>query len=165
MKMIMFTSMMLNFLFMNTKKPMNIIIIILMQAFLMTSIMSTQTQSPWFPYMLMIIFIGAMMVIFIYISSIMPNEKTPLNKMTLIIALMVTSMSMMIIFNDIYMMNEETLLTEKIPLIYNHNKSLNKMFDMQTYPIYITMMIYLFIALIAVSKMCNIEMGPLRKKN
>nr|QPK42136.1 NADH dehydrogenase subunit 6 [Paragavialidium sichuanense] len=165
MKMIMFMSMMLNFLFMNTKKPMNIIIIILMQASLMTSIMSTQTQSPWFPYILMIIFIGAMMVIFIYIASIMPNEKNPLNKMTLIIAIMITSLSMIMIFNDTYVMNEETFMTEKISLIDNHNKSLNSMFDMQTYPIYITMMIYLFIALIAVSKMCNIEMGPLRKKN
>nr|WME17544.1 NADH dehydrogenase subunit 6 [Scelimena sp. 1 XDL-2023a] len=164
MKIIMSTSMLLNILFTQTKKPMNIIIIILMQTSLMTMTMSTKTQSPWFSYLLMIIFIGGMMVAFVYITSIMPNEKNNYNKIIIALTIMLATLMMTVSNMKTHHNNNETQLTETIQLAHNSSIMLNNMFNKPMFTLYIMTTIYLFITLIAVSNISNIEMGPMRKK-
>nr|YP_010373103.1 NADH dehydrogenase subunit 6 [Teredorus bashanensis]UPH84314.1 NADH dehydrogenase subunit 6 [Teredorus bashanensis] len=163
MKLIMITSMMMNSIFMHTKQPMNMIIITLMQTTMMMYMMSMKSLSSWFNYLLMIIFVGGMMVLFIYITSVAPNEKTKISKKMIPTFMMMTMITLML--------NNESMINEKTSLMMNINENttyqimLNKMFNKPMYYLSITMMMYLFIALIAVNKITNLTKGPLRKSN
>nr|YP_010954511.1 NADH dehydrogenase subunit 6 [Teredorus guangxiensis]WMV02073.1 NADH dehydrogenase subunit 6 [Teredorus guangxiensis] len=166
MKLMIMVSALMNSLFMSTKQPMNMIIIIIMQTTMMTFMMNKMTKSAWMLYLLMIIFIGGMMVLFIYITSIAPNEKNKMNPKLIMSTMMITIMTInMIMYSKENMMNNETTISSLMDLKMNHQKMLNIMFNQTMYLLSITMMSYLFIALMAVNKITNIEMGPLRKKN
>nr|QNH68980.1 NADH dehydrogenase subunit 6 [Ergatettix serrifemora] len=166
MKMMIFMSTMINIMFITTKQPMKMVIMILMQTLVSTFMMSMKTKSTWFPYMLMIIFIGGMMVLFIYITSITPNEKSKTNPMIII-----SMMTMMAIFmlkyknmKNMYYTNETNIM-EINSILSNQMMFLNKIFNKPMYMLSIMMMMYLFIALIAVNKISNMKKGPLRKMN
>nr|ATA58339.1 NADH dehydrogenase subunit 6 [Bolivaritettix yuanbaoshanensis] len=165
MKTLMTLSMMMNIMFMNTKQPMNMIIIILIQTAITTFLMSIMMKSSWFNYILMIIFIGGMMVLFTYITSIAPNEKNynKINIMssTIIITLMMT---LPYIWKPIKYNNTE-MMNNCVNTMNNYQLDVNLMFNKPMFMMSITMMIYLFMTLIAVNKISNLMQGPLRKKN
>nr|QPK42071.1 NADH dehydrogenase subunit 6 [Zhengitettix curvispinus] len=166
MKMIMMIASLLTFYFMKSKPPNKPYLLLLLYKPLMTSfMMNIYMTNTWFSYLLMIIFIGGMMVLFIYITSIVPNENDKKNKMLIMISLTMLIMLTMInikyynyfktpetVNMNYYIMNQEYMM-------------LNKIFNKHVYMLYITMMIYLFIALMAVNMIFNVEKGPLRKKN
>nr|QPK42064.1 NADH dehydrogenase subunit 6 [Falconius longicornis] len=166
MKLIFIMSYTLNSAFMSMKQPMSLIIIILMQTTLTIAMMNKLTQSPWFSYLLMIIFIGGMMVLFVYITGISPNEKNK-NNFTTAITMTMTITTIMTPFTKtelIFKMTKQLFMK-----IYHQPVNtylyLTMMLNMQMYPLYIMMMMYLFITLIAVNKIINLNMGPLRKKH
>nr|UEK75824.1 NADH dehydrogenase subunit 6 [Coptotettix longtanensis] len=165
MKMIITTSTMLSILFMKTKQPMQMIIIILIQTLMATMMMSVKTKSSWFMYILMIVFIGGMMVIFIYITSITPNEKSEKILIKTMIFTMMIMMTALLTMKNPEFINTETLNMESMNMLKTEYTMLNKAFNTPMYMISITMMMYLFIALIAVNKISNMKKGPLRKMN
>nr|YP_009740703.1 NADH dehydrogenase subunit 6 [Euparatettix bimaculatus]QID03665.1 NADH dehydrogenase subunit 6 [Euparatettix bimaculatus] len=149
---------------MNTKQPMQMIIIILLQTLFTTFMMSTMTKSSWCTYILMIIFIGGMMVLFIYITSISPNEQNKNNMMIIITTTIIISI-ILINMKTTKTINNETMSVETINMMKTEQMTLNKIFNKPMYMLTITMMLYLFIALIAVNKISNLNKGPLRKMN
>nr|YP_010698186.1 NADH dehydrogenase subunit 6 [Thoradonta yunnana]WCF77160.1 NADH dehydrogenase subunit 6 [Thoradonta yunnana]WCK12010.1 NADH dehydrogenase subunit 6 [Thoradonta yunnana] len=160
MKLMLMASTALNLMFMNTKQPMLLITIILMQTTMSTFMMSNFTKSSWFNYILMITFIGGMMVLFIYITSITPNEKN-FNYMKMMPILICTSSTIMILNYKKKYLSTETSLNQS-NLMNNDQLNMNMMFSYPLYSISMMMMIYLFIALIVINKISNIEKGPLR---
>nr|QPK42045.1 NADH dehydrogenase subunit 6 [Criotettix japonicus] len=163
MKLLMIMSNMMNILFMYTKQPMNLIIIILVQTAMTTILMSTISLSSWFNYLLMIIFIGGMMVLFIYITSIAPNEKN--NKFKFNIIMTVIMLTTLILLNlKTNYKNSETIMYYS-QMMENYKMNLNMMFNKPIYSLSMMMMIYLFIALTVVNKISNLNQGPLRKKH
>nr|QID48503.1 NADH dehydrogenase subunit 6 [Bolivaritettix lativertex] len=165
MKMLMTLSIMMNLMFMNTKQPMNMIIIILMQTMITTFLMSNMMKSSWFNYILMIIFIGGMMVLFTYITSIAPNEKSH-NKISMMSSTIMITLLMTLpyIWKPIKYNNTE-IMNNCVNLMNNYQLEVNLMFNKPVFMMSIMMMIYLFIALIVVNKISNLTQGPLRKKN
>nr|QPK42084.1 NADH dehydrogenase subunit 6 [Loxilobus prominenoculus] len=162
MKSIMLMSSTLNAMFTTTKQPMNLIIIILTQTLLSTFMMSNYNKSSWFNYMLMIIFIGGMMVLFIYITSITPNEKN-YNYMKLITVMGGMIFMLMMYKYKNYTHSSETLNNHFL-MMDNEKMNLNLMFNQPLYSMTIMMMIYLFITLIVINKISSLEKGPLRMK-
>nr|AGC22293.1 NADH dehydrogenase subunit 6 [Trachytettix bufo] len=163
MKLMTMLSFMLNFTFMMTKQPIKMIVIIITQTIMMTYMMTKESNSPWFAYILMITFISGMMVLFTYITSITPNEPEKMNKMILT-ALIIMSIIMFMI--NIKM--ENTFNPPKWNINNSENyiqMTLTKMFNTNSSIMFIIMMMYLFIVLIVVNKISNMEKGPLRKKN
>nr|QPK42097.1 NADH dehydrogenase subunit 6 [Eucriotettix oculatus] len=161
MSIIMLMSTTLNIMFMNTKQPMMMVIIILMQTTTSTFMMNTLNKSPWFNYILMIIFIGGMMVLFIYITSISPNEKN----FNYIKLLPIITMIMLMIMMKKTPNNESSETTINQFNMTNYEQmNMNMMFNYPLYSMSIMMMLYLFIALIVINKISNIEQGPLRMK-
>nr|ATU74762.1 NADH dehydrogenase subunit 6 [Thoradonta obtusilobata]QPK42110.1 NADH dehydrogenase subunit 6 [Thoradonta nodulosa] len=160
MKLMLMASAALNLMFMNTKQPMLLITIILMQTTMSTFMMSNFTKSSWFNYILMITFIGGMMVLFIYITSITPNEKN-FNYMKMMPILICTSSMIMILNYKKKYLSTETSLNQS-NLMSNDQLNMNMMFSYPLYSISMMLMIYLFIALIVINKISNIEKGPLR---
>nr|UHA56162.1 NADH dehydrogenase subunit 6 [Artena dotata] len=167
--MIMFISLFMLFL----NNPLSMGLMILFQTLLMCMLSGMLIKTYWFSYILFLTFLGGLLVLFIYVSSIASNElfKPSFNtKLLLIISLSVFILIQFYFMNNLYWMNFSfnSDMNDFISLslfMNNDNKiNLNKLYNNQTFMIMLMLIIYLFITLIAVVKITNIFYGPLRSK-
>nr|AVN67305.1 NADH dehydrogenase subunit 6 [Blaberus sp. B007] len=129
---------------------------------IMTGLLS---QSFWFSYVLFLIFLGGMLVLFIYVASLASNEMFLLSTklmmlsfmMMLIIFLLFMNMSLTNLQNQ--EINNFIMLFNQLPL------PLIKLYNQPTNIITIMLAMYLFLTLIVVVKITNIFEGPLRQMN
>nr|YP_009104422.1 NADH dehydrogenase subunit 6 [Aeneolamia contigua]AFV32125.1 NADH dehydrogenase subunit 6 [Aeneolamia contigua]ASR18201.1 NADH dehydrogenase subunit 6 [Aeneolamia contigua] len=153
-------------LFLMMKHPLSSGFMLLMQTTFSCMINSMNSYSYWFSYILFIIFIGGMMVLFIYIASIASNEKFKFSMKTMMLMTMITIIMMMIdstIMNN--MMNEMMLYIKNTKMSNKEMMSIMKMFNFPMMMLSMLTIIYLLLTLIAVVKITMIEKGPLRMKN
>nr|YP_009172435.1 NADH dehydrogenase subunit 6 [Herona marathus]ALG63373.1 NADH dehydrogenase subunit 6 [Herona marathus] len=153
--------------------PFSMGLMILIQTLLMCLLSSMMINTYWFSYILFLIFLGGLLVLFIYVSSIASNELFKisfLNKnFTIIIILLF--LSSIIYKNNLTWMNfsfnDEMMNYFNLFLFFNNefNINLSKLYNEQTYFLTMMMIIYLFITLITVVKITNIYFGPLRSLN
>lgn len=126
----------------------------------------------WFSYILFLIFLGGLLVLFIYVTSLASNEMFNFsNKIIfflLIIFFLIFStfllLDKLVILNNLINQENENLNFMKSFIIEN-SLNLNKLY---IFPINLTtilLIMYLFFTLIAVVKITNIFEGPLRPKN
>nr|YP_009230509.1 NADH dehydrogenase subunit 6 [Oedaleus infernalis]YP_009989191.1 NADH dehydrogenase subunit 6 [Oedaleus manjius]ALK03239.1 NADH dehydrogenase subunit 6 [Oedaleus infernalis]QNM40768.1 NADH dehydrogenase subunit 6 [Oedaleus manjius] len=169
--MIMSSSNLMNINLMKTNHPMLIMMIIIIQTMFISVMTGMLMESFWLSYILMLMFMGGMMVLFIYITSIASNEmfKIKFNKIIFIMCMMII-LSITIYNIDKMMFSDMIKNTEMMNLNYSINfkemsTSMMKLYNNPTMMITITMMIYLFITLLAVVKITNINQGPMRKMN
>nr|YP_009544112.1 NADH dehydrogenase subunit 6 [Cosmoscarta bispecularis]AZJ53287.1 NADH dehydrogenase subunit 6 [Cosmoscarta bispecularis] len=162
-------SIMTSSLFMNMKHPLSMGSMLMIQTTLSCMLNGMNSYSYWFSYILFITFIGGMMVLFIYMSSIASNEKFKFSIKLLLMTLMMVMLMMLMINVDPNLMikniNSETMsfLNSK-----NNNKemsSIMKMFNFPSMMISMMMILYLLFTMISVVKITNIKEGPLRMKN
>nr|ALO76737.1 NADH deshydrogenase subunit 6 [Agyrtodes labralis] len=161
--MILMISMMIMFL----KHPMSMGLFLLIQTILIALISGTLTYNYWFSYLLFLIMVGGMLVLFIYMTSIASNEKF-LFSMKMTIFLMIMMLLMILVFiNTDYFFNTMNTINTSIHFMNMNNSfnlSLTKFLNYPSYMILVMMIIYLFITLIAVVKITDINYGPLRQK-
>nr|YP_010958799.1 NADH dehydrogenase subunit 6 [Demobotys pervulgalis]WNB40547.1 NADH dehydrogenase subunit 6 [Demobotys pervulgalis] len=156
--------------FMNN--PLSMGLMILIQTLLTCMISSMIIKTYWFSYILFLTFLGGLLVLFIYVSSIASNEifKTSYFMNTyLIMNLSMIILMSMLFMNNLSWMNlninnlEMNDFFNMFLFFNNENKiNLSKLYNNQTFLIMIMLIIYLFITLIAVVKITNIFYGPLR---
>nr|YP_009347398.1 NADH dehydrogenase subunit 6 [Aporia hippia]APU93506.1 NADH dehydrogenase subunit 6 [Aporia hippia] len=152
--------------------PLMMGLMILCQTMLLSLLMGIYINTYWFSYILFLIFLGGLLILFIYVSSIASNEMMKLSmkfKFNLIFLLMITFIFIIhyknYIFIDYYNNNEMKNFNQYF-LFYNEFKiNLSKLYDTQTFLLIMMLIIYLFITLIAVIKITNIFFGPLRSFN
>nr|QOL00553.1 NADH dehydrogenase subunit 6 [Ceracris nigricornis nigricornis] len=166
--MIMTFSNMLNFNFIKLNHPMSMMMFIIMQTFLIGIMTGTMMESFWLSYILFLTFLGGMLVLFIYITSIASNEMFKIKSISIIIIIYMMIIINIIMNIDKMMSTEMIKNTEIMNLNYSINfkemsTSLVKLYNHPTVIITIMMMIYLFITLLAVVKITNINQGPMRK--
>nr|YP_009112171.1 NADH dehydrogenase subunit 6 [Glyphodes pyloalis]AIY51609.1 NADH dehydrogenase subunit 6 [Glyphodes pyloalis] len=152
--------------------PLSMGLLILIQTMMTCLITGIFMSSYWFSYILFLTFLGGLLVLFIYVSSIASNEIFKISfNMT-----MIFFFSMLFIFffsmfysNNLNWMNfninkmEMNNFFNMFLFFNNENKiNLSKLYNNQTFLMMMMMIIYLFITLIAVVKMTNIFYGPLR---
>nr|WGO57987.1 NADH dehydrogenase subunit 6 [Pseudophoraspis clavellata] len=158
-------SSMLSIMFTQMNHPLAMGLMLLIQTVLVSMITGMLTQSFWFSYILFLIFLGGMLILFIYITSLASNEmflfSMKLLFSSIMIMMMIIIMTLMLNFNLPNMMNQETLSF----LIINNSSSLPliKLYNQPTNMITIMLASYLFLTLIAVVKITNIFKGPLRQ--
>nr|YP_010010568.1 NADH dehydrogenase subunit 6 [Psylliodes chlorophana]QOH99587.1 NADH dehydrogenase subunit 6 [Psylliodes chlorophana]QOK35988.1 NADH dehydrogenase subunit 6 [Psylliodes punctifrons] len=166
-------TMILSLLFMNTVMfiflyhPLSLGLILLLQTILTALISGFMNSNFWYSYMLFLIMIGGMLILFIYMTSIASNEKFKLNKKMFLFNFMgLMIMMMLLLFMDMFYLNYFMNIEEMtmMNLTFNNNLSLKKYFNYPNYTLMIMMIIYLFITLIAVTKITNNSYGPLRQK-
>nr|YP_010238607.1 NADH dehydrogenase subunit 6 [Ceracris hoffmanni]ARU80774.1 NADH dehydrogenase subunit 6 [Ceracris hoffmanni] len=167
--MIMTLSNMMNLNFIKLNHPMSMMMFIIMQTFLVGIMTGTMMESFWLSYILFLTFLGGMLVLFIYITSIASNEMFKPKLITMVIAsilllIMVTTMVIMdkMMFMD-FIKNTETMNINNYINYQEMTLSLEKLYNLPTSIITMMMMIYLFLALVAVVKITNINQGPIRK--
>nr|WHN78755.1 NADH dehydrogenase subunit 6 [Hyalurgus flavipes] len=157
-----------NFIFMNIKHPLAMGLTLLIQTTLISLSSGLMTKSFWFSYILFMVFLGGMMVLFIYVTSLASNEMFSFS-----IKLLMSSMSFFLFMLMLLYFLKKNLTFEyknmEMQSIYNLNSyikenslSLNKLYNYPNNLLTILLMNYLLITLIAVVKITKMFKGPLR---
>lgn len=154
--------------------PLSIGLIILIQTLIICLLSGLIINSYWFSYILFLVFLGGLLVLFIYVSSVASNELFNINFLLKNTIFFLFIISLFISFLYIYNLNwlnfsfnyEIKNLINFFIFFNNENKiNLTKLYNNQTHLIIIILIIYLFITLVAIVKITNIFFGPLRSTN
>nr|YP_009045478.1 NADH dehydrogenase subunit 6 [Argynnis childreni]AHA03829.1 NADH dehydrogenase subunit 6 [Argynnis childreni] len=154
--------------------PLSMGLMILIQTLLTCMLSGMLINTYWFSYILFLIFLGGLLVLFIYVSSIASNEMfkiSSLNKMLFSMTIFYIILISIYFKNNLNFMNfyfNDEMMNFFNLLSFTNNEynfNLMKLYNEQTYFLMMMMIIYLFITLIAVVKITNIFFGPLRSYN
>nr|APX40418.1 NADH dehydrogenase subunit 6 [Aphthona albertinae] len=150
-------------LFMLFKHPLTCGMILLSQTLLTAMTTGLMNYNFWYSYILFLIMIGGMLILFIYMTSIASNEKFKFNNKLIMWLMLFLIIFMILNMTDMFYMSYYNNLNLKILINYN-NMSMKKYFNFPNYFIMLSMIIYLFITLIAIVKITNFSYGALRQK-
>nr|YP_010852792.1 NADH dehydrogenase subunit 6 [Gonepteryx amintha]WGL40172.1 NADH dehydrogenase subunit 6 [Gonepteryx amintha]WHS18938.1 NADH dehydrogenase subunit 6 [Gonepteryx amintha] len=153
--------------------PLAMGLFILLQTMIISLFIGMFLNTYWFSYILFLVFLGGLLVLFIYVSSIASNELMKFSlsmKMSLLLFIFSSMIISYINFKNINLLNlsfnYEMNNINSLFYFFDENKiNLSKLYDKQTYFLTMMLIIYLFITLIAVIKITNIFFGPLRSFN
>uniref|UniRef100_A0AAU7YUG2 NADH-ubiquinone oxidoreductase chain 6 n=1 Tax=Rhaphidophora duxiu TaxID=3229864 RepID=A0AAU7YUG2_9ORTH len=170
---ILLMSMMTNTIFTMINHPLAMMIMIITQTVLICLMTGIISQTFWFSYILFLVFLGGMLVLFIYITSLASNEMFKLPSKIIITFFMFTSiMIMMMMFMDSSMSNIMSMNMDMMQMLNSmttmyseSNISLMKLYNNPTNMMTLMLVMYLFLTLIVIVKITNIFQGPLRQKN
>nr|YP_009487963.1 NADH dehydrogenase subunit 6 [Anopheles lutzii]AWB99483.1 NADH dehydrogenase subunit 6 [Anopheles lutzii]AWB99496.1 NADH dehydrogenase subunit 6 [Anopheles lutzii] len=173
MKLIIMTlCMIMSFIFMQMKHPLSMGLMLLIQTFLTCLITSIYVKTFWFSYILFLIFLGGMLILFIYVTSLSSNEmfsmsfKLVMLSMTIIFLFSIMFFIMDKLLIDQFMMNMEMENLSNTNNLINENiLSLNKMYNFPTNLITLLLINYLFLTLLVTVKITKKFYGPLRPMN
>lgn len=144
----------------------------LTQTLLICLISGLTIKSFWFSYILFLVFLGGLLVLFIYVTSLASNEIFNFsNKIVIfnlfrffLIILIFLIIDKTLLLNNLLRLENDNLNFIKSFLIEN-SLTLNKLYSFPINLITILLIIYLFLTLIAAVKITNVFEGPLRPKN
>nr|YP_003204835.1 NADH dehydrogenase subunit 6 [Macrogyrus oblongus]ACO92548.1 NADH dehydrogenase subunit 6 [Macrogyrus oblongus] len=170
--MLMMMNLMLSFTFLFMKHPLSMGFILLIQTIIISMITGFMTYSYWFSYILFLIMLGGMLVLFIYMTSLASNELFSYSSklsMTIFFFILIFITLFLIIdkMNLIPMIKNSSFMEMNNSIMFMKNEllvSLNKIYNKPNFMITIILINYLFLTLIAVVKITNINQGPLRQK-
>nr|AWV83351.1 NADH dehydrogenase subunit 6 [Muda kuroiwae] len=159
MKIIMYMILLMSFDFLFMKHPLSMGFILLIQTLLCCITSMIYMNNYLFSYMMFLIFVGGMLVLFMYMSSIASNEK-----FTFSMKLLLMNVFMMLIFltfnmTDLKLCKYNILIKE-----FNGNSlyMLNKLYIIPSGMMTLMMLTYLLFVLIVVVNVISIKMCPLR---
>nr|YP_010478413.1 NADH dehydrogenase subunit 6 [Nesophrosyne sp. 246 GMB-2012]UVI59857.1 NADH dehydrogenase subunit 6 [Nesophrosyne sp. 246 GMB-2012] len=139
--------------------PMSMGIMLLILTCTSTILMAQVLTTAWIPMIMFLMFVGGLLILFMYMSSIASNEKFKTNILLaitpLIFTLLVPMENLMI----------ETLMDENLlSTVSTDSISMTKIYNKKTFIITIFMFLYLLMSMIVVTKIIKIFKGPLRSK-
>nr|AFQ62287.1 NADH dehydrogenase subunit 6 [Parocyusa longitarsis] len=143
--------------------PLSMGLILLCQTILIALITGFLSYSFWFSYILTLIMIGGMLILFIYMTSIASNEKFSFYSNNMNIIMMISSIIFMFMLNKYLSIYNNTNLN-MMNLFNENNMNFTKFINFPSNMIMFLMIIYLLITLIAVVKITNFKIGPMRQK-
>lgn len=123
----------------------------------------------WFSYILFLVFLGGVLVLFIYITSLASNEIFSLSiKIILNFIILIFINILLIFFIDKtlfinFIINREITIFNDINIFIKENIiNLNKLYNYPSNLITLLLINYLFFTLVIVVKITNFFSGPLR---
>nr|YP_009406924.1 NADH dehydrogenase subunit 6 [Typhlatya pearsei]ASA39447.1 NADH dehydrogenase subunit 6 [Typhlatya pearsei] len=146
--------------------PLAMGVILLIQTSIIAFLVTYILKTTWFSYILFLIFLGAMLVLFIYVASLAPNE--PLYLSYFMISIIFTSilLSMIIMFTDSILLSYPIFIensTNNLSSTFSStNMSTNPMYNLSSMKMTLFLILYLLLTLVAVVKITAIHFGPLR---
>nr|YP_010432000.1 NADH dehydrogenase subunit 6 [Abrus yunshanensis]USS62535.1 NADH dehydrogenase subunit 6 [Abrus yunshanensis] len=140
------------------KTPMSLGILLLIQTSVSTILMAKIMESSWLAMIIFLMLIGGLMILFMYMSSISSNEKfSP--KIMMIMLTFTIMLPMEELFSE-SQINDTMKSNMCMDMI-----SLTKIYNKKTMMITVMMFLYMFLAMIVVTKIIKIYKGPLRSRN
>nr|YP_009441614.1 NADH dehydrogenase subunit 6 [Anopheles dirus]AFO73311.1 NADH dehydrogenase subunit 6 [Anopheles dirus A]AFO73324.1 NADH dehydrogenase subunit 6 [Anopheles dirus A]ANE11037.1 NADH dehydrogenase subunit 6 [Anopheles dirus] len=162
----------MSFIFMQMKHPLSMGLMLLIQTFLTCLITGIYVKTFWFSYVLFLIFLGGMLILFIYVTSLSSNEMFSMSfSLSLFSIFMISIMFLLFFILDKSLMEQFILNmeTEKLSMMNNlineNILSLNKMYNFPTNLITLLLINYLFLTLLVTVKITKKFYGPLRPMN
>nr|YP_010139287.1 NADH dehydrogenase subunit 6 [Kaylathalia klovstadi]QQK54741.1 NADH dehydrogenase subunit 6 [Kaylathalia klovstadi] len=155
MKLMMLISFMLSLMFLSSSHPIALMVAILIQTVTVCGMIWVGKSLNWFSFILFLIFLGGLMVLFIYISCLASNEKFYLSYETPVTVMLIT-----IIFLVMLVTNQTSQMVK-----VNQTQEFSYIHSMYTQMMSMTTgvtMLYLLLTLIVVVKMTSKYEGPLR---
>nr|YP_010827596.1 NADH dehydrogenase subunit 6 [Cheddikulama straminea]WFD61192.1 NADH dehydrogenase subunit 6 [Cheddikulama straminea] len=166
MYMLLSTSMILSITFLFLNHPLSMGLILFLQAISMALISGSMSLSFWFSYILLLIYLGGMLVLFMYVTSLASNEMFFYsNKIFFSFCSFPFIIIMIYFINNKYPINFYENMENISIFTFISNNFLLKMYNQPMNMITILIASYLFLTLIAVVKIINIHKGPLRQMN
>nr|YP_010988585.1 NADH dehydrogenase subunit 6 [Pteroptyx malaccae]WOR80729.1 NADH dehydrogenase subunit 6 [Pteroptyx malaccae] len=152
-------------MFLLISHPLSMGMILLMQTLLISMWTGAMSMNFWYSYILFIVMVGGMLILFIYMTSVASNEKFSFSKINMLIIMLMSIIIILStmtdqIYNVMNSMNSDLMMYKNL---VSFKLSLNKFIMYPMMMMSLTLIIYLLITLIAVSKITNIQSGPLRK--
>nr|YP_009255959.1 NADH dehydrogenase subunit 6 [Mierspenaeopsis hardwickii]ANF05016.1 NADH dehydrogenase subunit 6 [Mierspenaeopsis hardwickii] len=154
-----------SFVFTRLLHPLAMGLSLLTQTMMICITAGLSSKSFWFSYVLFIIFLGAMLVLFIYVASLASNEAFSFSG-TLSLFLAATIMfSLILLFMDPLMINFSSNVSQSSTQtsIYTSTPGLlSIIYNNTTMNLTLFVVLYLLLTLIVVVKITNTFFGPLR---
>nr|YP_009471704.1 NADH dehydrogenase subunit 6 [Altiverruca navicula]AVI15456.1 NADH dehydrogenase subunit 6 [Altiverruca navicula] len=147
-----------NMTFMFMFHPLAMIFILIIQTLLTAMVMFYVTQFPWFSYTLILVFLGGMLILFMYMSNIASNEMFKPNYNLLVFLVMTPLILFLLEKTDIPQSNEGN----PSEILNFYNLSIFKPYSESVMPITIIMALYIILTLLTVVKISKMSQGPLR---
>jgi len=138
--------------------PISLVSVILTQTTIICGLRVIISSSSWFALIIFLIFVGGVIVLFIYIASLASNENFILNSKSFILTFL---LSLVILF-AYRMFNNPT------PLFYldlNFSTFIMKIYNPVTYPLVIITIAYLLLTLIITVEIIKHYQAPLRSEH
>nr|ANJ70542.1 NADH dehydrogenase subunit 6 [Liopterus haemorrhoidalis] len=165
-------NLMMTIIFMFLNHPMSMGLILMIQTILISMMMGMFSYSMWFSYILFLIMIGGMLILFIYMTSLASNEMFNFSKNILFMIMTMLLMYMLIfkisdymIMNALFKNSNMIEFFNNFMMYKNENlKTLNMIYNKPNLMITMLLINYLFLTLVAVVKITNLNYGPLRQK-
>nr|YP_010533721.1 NADH dehydrogenase subunit 6 [Sabethes bipartipes]UXX46872.1 NADH dehydrogenase subunit 6 [Sabethes bipartipes] len=161
----------ISFIFMQMKHPLAMGLTLLIQTCLISLILGIFTQTFWFSYILFLIFLGGMLILFIYVTSLSSNEMFSFSmKLSILFwTFIIFSFFLFLIMDKLFIENFSLNLEMSSLINFNFMNenliSLNKMYNFPTNLITIVLINYLFLTLLMTVKITKKNYGPLRPMN
>nr|8BA0_J Chain J, NADH-ubiquinone oxidoreductase chain 6 [Drosophila melanogaster] len=150
-------------IFLNMIHPLALGLTLLIQTIFVCLLTGLMTKSFWYSYILFLIFLGGMLVLFIYVTSLASNEMFNLSmKLTLFSSLILIFMLILSFIMDktsssLFLMNNDMQSIINMNSYFMENSlSLNKLYNFPTNFITILLMNYLLITLIVIVKITKL---------
>nr|ALO76394.1 NADH deshydrogenase subunit 6 [Rhagophthalminae sp. GENSP01] len=146
--------------------PLSMGMILMLQTILVSLSTGMMSLNFWYSYILFMIMVGGMLVLFMYMTSVASNNKFLFSMKTMsMMTFMMIIMYMLMMKNYLKIKqlnkNEDMIMMN---LNINLMMSLNKFMSFPLSSMFIVMIIYLLITMIAVVKITKIKYGPLKIK-
>nr|YP_009349893.1 NADH dehydrogenase subunit 6 [Ruspolia lineosa]AQM40042.1 NADH dehydrogenase subunit 6 [Ruspolia lineosa] len=158
-------------IFTQINHPLAMTLMIILQTLFVCMFTGLSTSSFWFSYVLFLVFLGGMLVLFIYITSLASNEmfSIPIKYLLIVLTLIMISLSTSMILDHSFQLNLSNdmvnLFSAALSMQMDSTYLLIKLYNNPTNSITLMLVGYLLLTLIVIVKITNIFYGPLRQKN
>nr|YP_010261317.1 NADH dehydrogenase subunit 6 [Gomphus vulgatissimus]UIB40224.1 NADH dehydrogenase subunit 6 [Gomphus vulgatissimus] len=157
-------------LFTKMNHPMNMGILLLIQTLMTCLLTGALSYTTWFSYILFLVFLGGMLVLFIYMTSIASNEV--FQKSNYVMMIFISTIIVLILGSAMLIDPMMTSFTNSPETLNMNNVSENSenlmlmtLYNMPNATITIFMVLYLFLTLIVIVFITKSHQGPLRPSN
>nr|ASS30686.1 NADH dehydrogenase subunit 6 [Lomis hirta] len=156
----------LSLLFLRLSHPLSVGLALLVQTTLVSATSGLTNKTFWFSYILFLVFLGGMLVLFIYVASLASNEQFNFNPQQLIYMLFFMIMSAITLF-----LLDPLLLSNKLISPYLSVKSeltayiTSTIYNLPSYFFTLFIIMYLLLTLLVIVKTMKMFSGTLRMSN
>nr|YP_010743787.1 NADH dehydrogenase subunit 6 [Helice tridens]WET30533.1 NADH dehydrogenase subunit 6 [Helice tridens] len=152
-------------LFTQLSHPLAMGLLLFIQTILISLTVGIYNFSFWFSYILFLVFLGGMLVLFIYVASLASNESFSFSLTTFLFSISLISLFMFVLlFLDplIISPNSSSLSTSSLKYYLSTPMIINWIYNTPSMIFTIFIVSYLLLMLIVVVKIVNLFKGPLR---
>nr|AGY61330.1 NADH dehydrogenase subunit 6 [Halocaridina rubra] len=156
----------LSAVFIKIKHPLTMGLMLLAQTVIIAVYINSILKTSWFSYILFLIFLGAMLVLFIYVTSLAPNEPFYFSNSSAIIFLSAALLSVTFLMIDpifkLYPVNLTPSSITTSEMFSSNSALLCDMYNLSTMKMTLFLILYLLLTLVVVVKITSTHFGPLR---